>query len=205
VLHSLRLPGESDDAFRARAARAAKVARVLVEACLQNRCMRQYIEDPSLPYSESNVRKNPTVRIEYEQAIAIGGIGETLAATRSKSWGDGPWLMPLEPDHVFDPFRITYIYRENSVYNRRFEQRRRLKQLLGRSFRPLVETAKRRTKSLFLEHVTADEAAAIQRILGIDPGRFWRAARAYPQRIPTRPQTATDELNPLPSPPDPRP
>ena len=139
--------------------------------------MRQYIEDPSLPYSESSVRKNPTVRIEYEQAIAIGGIGETLAATRSKFWGDGPWVMPLEREDVFDPFRITYIYRENSVYNGRFEQRRRLKQLLGRSFRPLVETAKRRTKSLFLEHVTADEAAAIQRILGIDPGRFWRAAK----------------------------
>ena len=28
--------------------------------------------------------------LEYEQAIAIGGIGECLAATASKNWGDGP-------------------------------------------------------------------------------------------------------------------
>jgi hypothetical protein len=139
--------------------------------------MRQYIEDPSLPYSEATVRENPTVRIEYEQAIALGGIGETVAATRSKSWGDGPWVMPLERDDVFDPVRITYVYRENSLYNRRFEQRRRLKELLGKRFRPLVETAKMHTKGIFLKHLRQEEAAAIQRVLGIDPGRFWRAAK----------------------------
>ena len=101
LLHSIRLPGESDDKFRARAIRAVSIAKVLVEACLQNRCMRQYIEDPALPYSERAVREKPTVRIEYEQAIAIGGIGETLAATRSKSWGDGPWVTVFEQQALF--------------------------------------------------------------------------------------------------------
>jgi len=40
--------------------------------------------------------------------------------------------MPLEPDDEFFAYRVTYFYRENSLYNRRFEQRQRLKELLGR-------------------------------------------------------------------------
>ena len=54
--------------------------------------------------------------------------------------------MPIEPDDVFFPDRVTYIYRGNSLYNRRFEQRQRLKELLGKRWRPLVEAAKRQTK-----------------------------------------------------------
>lgn len=61
---------------------------MLIEACLSNRCVLRYIADPELPmYSEAAVRRDPVVRIEYEQAIAIRGMGECLAATRSKHWG----------------------------------------------------------------------------------------------------------------------
>ena len=51
----------------------------------------------------------------------MGGIGETLAATKSKSWGEGPFILPLKPNDWFYAERITYIYRKNSLYNRRFE------------------------------------------------------------------------------------
>jgi hypothetical protein len=173
-VHSLRFPGETDADFRRRAERAFRVAKVLVDACLANRCMQRYMADPALPYSPASVRQSPTVRVEYEQAIAIGDIGSCLSATRNKHWGAGPWLMPLEEDDEFDPRRVTYMYRTNSLYNRRFEQRRRLKELLGRRWRPLVETAKRRTKGIFLEHLTSEQADAIRRVLAIEPGRFWR-------------------------------
>jgi len=118
--------------------------------------------------------------VEYEQAIAIGDIGSCLAATRSKRWGDGPYIMPLEPDDPVAPFRIVYVYRPNSVYNRRFNQRQRMKDLLGKRYRALVERAKSKyfTKSLFLEGLTDDEAAAIRRVFGIDAGEFWRAAKS---------------------------
>ena len=139
-MRTLRFLGESDGDFRRRAERAVCVAKVLVEACLSDRSMQGYIADPALPYTEDDVRISPTVRVEYEQAIAIGDLGSCLSATRSKRWGDGPWVMPLEPDDEFFPDRVTYIYRTNSLYNRRFEQRRRLKELLGKRLRPLVET-----------------------------------------------------------------
>lgn len=179
-MRSLRMDGESDDAFRRRAERAECIATVLVKACLANRCMQEYIADPSLPMiTEESVRRSPTVRIEYEQAVAIGGIAETLQATRSKHWGDGPYVLPLREDDEFFANRITYIYRENSLYNRRFEQRRRLKELLGRRHRKLVEWAKDRstTKRIFLRDLTAEQAAAIRRILNVEPGEFWRACK----------------------------
>ena len=175
---SLRLTGENDEAFRKRAERAARIARALIEGCLANKCMQEYMADPDLPeYTEERNRRSPTVRIEYEQAIAIGGIGETLQSTESKHWGEGPSIMPLEPDDWFYAERITYVYRENSLYNRRFEQRMRLKELLGKRWRPLVGEAKYHTKKIFLANLSTDQGRAIRRILEVEPGRFWRACK----------------------------
>lgn len=174
-MRPLRFPDEADDAFRTRAERAGTIARVLVGACFQNHQIQQLLIEGHL--SEDAVRVNPTVRVEYEQAIAIGGIGETLDATKSKYWGDGPWIMPLEPDDQFFPDRITYLYRHNSVYNRRFEQRIRLKELLGKRHRNLVGNAKYFTKEIFLRQLTMLQAIAIRRILDVEPGLFWRAAQ----------------------------
>lgn len=171
----LRLPGEDDDAFRERAKRAARVAAVLIEACLRNRLVRELIAEGE--WTEEQMRSHPIVRVEFEQAVAIGGLGETLDATKSKHWGEGPWIMPLRPEDVFFPDRITYLYRENSLYNRRFEQRQRLKELLGRRWRKLVGEAQWKTKALFLESMTAEQAAAIRRILHLEPSVFWRGCR----------------------------
>ena len=103
--------------------------------------------------------KSPTVRVEYEQAFAIGSIGECLQATAKKSWGAGPWIMPLEVDDWFFAQRISYYFRENSLYNRRFNQRRRMKKLL-RAHRRLVGDAKWATKELFLKGLTEEQAEA---------------------------------------------
>src|SRR5205823_5416938 len=59
-------------------------------------CMRSYIEDPLMPHTVESVLRNPTVRVEFEQAIAIGGVGECLAATKTKNWGAGSSVLPLE-------------------------------------------------------------------------------------------------------------
>jgi len=178
-MRELRFVGESDDTFRNRAERAARYARILVEAALSNHFVRQFIADPKLPHTEESERSNPTVRVEYEQAIAIDGIGECLRSTRSKHWGDGPQVMPLGLDDPVDPFRILYLYKEGSVYNRRFEQRRRMKELLGRGYRSLVTAAKykRTTKAMFLAELRDDQVQAIRQILGVNPGDFWRAVR----------------------------
>lgn len=174
----MRFDGETDSAFRQRAERTLRIAKVLVEACLANECTRAYIADPSLPmYTIESVRRDPIVRVEYEQAIAVGEMGTCLAATKSKRWGEGPSVMPLEPADWYFPDRVTYQYRECSLYNRRYEQRMRMKELLGKRWRKLVGEAKWHTKKIFLGHLTASEAAAIRRILSIDAGTFWQAAK----------------------------
>lgn len=138
--------------------------------------MQSYIDDPTSPHTVESVRRNPTVRVEYEQAIAIGGIGECLAATKTKNWGSGPSVMPLDMDDWFYPDRITYLFRSNSLYNRRFHQRRRMKQLLG-IHRALVGEAMADTKKRFLAQLTTEQMTAIQRVLRVGPERFWRAAK----------------------------
>jgi len=178
-MRDLRFPGESGDEFRARAERAGRVARILVEAALANHCVRQLIADKVIGHSEASVRMSPPVRIEYEQAIAIGDLGTCLRATKSKHWGDGPYVLPLEPDDPVDAMRVLYLFRENSVYNRRFLQRRKLKELLGKKHRKLVQTAmqSRWTKDLFLAELTIADREAIERCLHLTPSEFWHAAK----------------------------
>ncbi|HPM79857.1 MAG TPA: hypothetical protein PLF81_04130, partial [Candidatus Anammoximicrobium sp.] len=89
------------------------------------------------------------------------------------------------------PKKSSCTLAERTLYNRRFEQRRRLKELLGKRLRPLVETAKRRTKTLFLDLLTREEADAIRRILNMEPGAFWRACKGrtfhnFPPRLVQR-------------------
>ncbi len=73
--------------------------------------MQRYLADPSTLHTVESVLRNPTVRVEYEQAIAIGGMGECLSSTAKKNWGKGPWVMPLEAEDWFYPDRITYLFR----------------------------------------------------------------------------------------------
>lgn len=176
-MRTLRFPGEGDDAFRVRAERAGTIARVLVDACLKNTAVRDMIADPTLPYTEDDLRRNPIVRVEFEQAFAVGGIGECLDATKNKHWGDGPSVMPLQQDDPVSPDRILYVYKENSLYNRRFRQRRRLKELLGKEHRALVGRAMRATKTEFLAEVREAEARVVRLRLNTSVGDLWRAVR----------------------------
>ncbi len=170
----MRLPDESDEAFIERANRAAQIGRVLVEACFWNQQVQALLAEGLL--TERALSGCPIVRIDFEQAYAIGHPGETLHATRNKHWGDGPYVLPLEPDDRFMNGFITYIYKPESVYNRRFNQRLRLKELLGKN-RKVVQDAKYWTKAMFLKHLTKDQAAAIRGCIGVEPGIFWRAAK----------------------------
>ena len=174
----LRFDGETENQFKERAEKRLRCANFLIDACLQNECVQTYIADPDLPlWTEHDMRQSPIIRVEYEQGIAYGSIGECLAATKSKYWGLGPQILPLKPDDWLYPTRITYEYRESSLYNRRYLQRMRMKELLGKRFRKLVGEAKYHTKTVFLEHLTVREARAIRNRLGCEPGEMWRAAQ----------------------------
>jgi hypothetical protein len=175
MTRSLRFAGESDDEFRSRAERAAKYAKLLIDAALTNHEIRALIADARHPeWTEAGERENPTVRLDYDQAVCIAGIGEGLAATKNKNWGDGPYIQPLEPEDPVDPMFVTYVFKPNSLYNRRFEQRQKLKRLLGKTHRPLVTAAKRSTKRSFVDALTSQQAYVIRKALGLDPTTFWR-------------------------------
>ena len=186
----LRLPGESDANFLNRVEQAAKVAKVLMDACLQNGCVRILIDEPEFPfYTEEYFRESPIVQIDYEEAYAIAAIDDGLSATRRKRWGDGPWILPLASDEYVDPYFITYCHKPNSKRRQRFEQRQRLKELLGRNHRSLVKLAQRNTKTRFLEQLDEVGFHAIATRLKLDPGTFWRAAKgtAFPA-LPLKPK-----------------
>jgi hypothetical protein len=86
-------------------------------------------------------------------------------------------IEPLRPDDPVHPTRILFVDKATSPYNRRVEQRRALKRLLGRQYRSLVTKASRSTKKDFLKYdLTESGAEAIRRRLKMDPGRFCRVA-----------------------------
>jgi hypothetical protein len=179
------------------AERAARIARALTDGALANQCVREFIEFPDRDFpgmwTEAKVRANPPVRVEFDHAIVLGGMGEALAAARLRRPGDDPgkvstwrWkpsfgeligILPLEPADPVGEFHVMYLYKGTSPYNRRVEQRRYLKKRLGTGHRSQVGEAMRYGKREFLTKLPPETAKRIASRLNLDPGTFWRVAR----------------------------
>jgi hypothetical protein len=166
---------------KAEVERVGRIAHVLIDAALANRDIQAHLADPTPPrlWTAEGVRRNPTCRVEWEHAIVIGGIGESLAAARHKNWGLFTGILPLGLDDPVYWCRILYLYKASSPYNRRVEQRHALKRILGRQHRPLVTLASRSTKRDFLAALTELGAHVIKRRLCLEPNKFWRAAKGH--------------------------
>jgi hypothetical protein len=117
------------------------------------------------------------VRVEFSHAFILGRVGESFAAARYKAWGEFISIHPLDARDPIDPVRIVFAFKTSAPYQRRFEQRTRLRQMLGKDYAPLVLKALRSTKGEFLERLTKDEAARLRARTGLGPSRFWRAAK----------------------------
>jgi hypothetical protein len=159
---------------------AASPASTFAQAALANRDIRSYRDDPRYAgiWTMERVARHPTVRVVFEHAEVIGGPGESLAAACHKNFGRFLGIQPLRPDDPVHPCRILFVYKATSPYNRRVEQRRALKRLLGRQYQSLVTKASRSTKKDFLKFdLTPEAAKTIARRLKLDPGRFWRVAK----------------------------
>lgn len=179
------------------AERMARIAAALTEAALKNVWVREYIDhpDPDWPggWTEERVRNNPPVRVEFDHATVVGGVGESLSAARLRKAGEtagavSSWrwkpsfgeligVLPLEEETPVGEFNILYIYKGSSPYNRRVEQRKYLKKRLGTGHRQAVTEAMYWSKRDFLAKLAPHVAARIQARLKLDPGRFWRVAR----------------------------
>ena len=120
---------------------------------------------------------NPVVRVEFEQAFVLGRLGESLSAARHKAWGVFLGIRPLEVGDPVHPCRVTYAFKADAPYQKRFEQRRRLRRMLGKEYAGLVPRAMGSGKAKFLAGLSGDEAARVRARTGLKPGRFWRAAK----------------------------
>jgi len=173
--------------------------QMFAEAALANLNIRDFLADPKLGrvWTEESIRRCPTCRNEWEYVVVIATTGEAHSAAKHKRWGRFLSVMPLAHDDPVHPYRILYCYKSASPYNRRVEQRRELKRILGKKHRPIVTRASRSTKRDFLRTITTDEVRAISLRLKLDPGRFWRVAGGKEFiELPKRPRQLTLFDNP---------
>src|SRR4051794_3507430 len=105
-----------------------------VAACLANENVRFYLGDRSPGWSESSLESSPIVRVEFEHAFVLGRLGESLCAARHKGWGEFLGVRPLEARDPVHPLRVAYAFKEAAPYQRRFDQRRRLRRMLGKEY-----------------------------------------------------------------------
>ncbi len=158
--------------------RVARIARVLIDAALANRDIQGHIADPRPPrlWTVNGVKENPTVRVEWEHTVVIGGIGESLAAARHKSWGPFIGVLPLQPHEpgplVPDPLLLQGQQPVQSPRRTTAPSQTNL----GRLHRSLVTKAARSTKRRFPTLLSEYGAEVIKRRLRLDPGQFGRAA-----------------------------
>jgi hypothetical protein len=146
------------------------VARALVAGALGNHWVREYFEAYPAVWTEAGQRRSPTVRVEFEHAIVIGHTGEGLAAGKNKAWGPVLGVFPLEVNDPVDPYRLLYLFRDSSPYQKRFEQRRYMRERLGPGFSRLVTRAFRSTLFRFLPTLTAADVVTVSERLGVLAG-----------------------------------
>ena len=157
--------------------RATAVRPDLVDAALASEAVRRLIADYPEIYTEAGIRRSPIVRAEFEHATVIGHPGEALAIGLRKNWGGFLGFRPLRDEDPVDPRFVLYVFKSGNPYNRRVLQRRTMKSRLPRAYRRWVNEAYRNPRRNFLAQLPADAAEAIRCALGLDPIRFWRAAR----------------------------
>lgn len=160
-----------------RIAELLPVARALVAGALGNHQVREHLADYPRIWSEERQTRNPTVRVEFEHTIVIGGIGEGLAAGRNKNWGPVIGVFPLEPDDPVDSHRLLYLFKNSSPYQAQFDQRKYMRERMGKGFSKLVNRAMGATLDAFTKRLTAAEVVVIADRLNLTAREFWRAAK----------------------------
>jgi hypothetical protein len=148
-----------------------------VAACLVNEHISRYLTDRRPGWCRPSLEASPIVRVEFEHTFVLGRLGESLCAARHKAWGNFLGVRPLEALDPVHPSRIVYAFKAAAPYQRRFEQRRRLRRMLGKEYAPLVPRAMGAGKTAFLASLSEDEAALVRARTGLEPGRFWRAVK----------------------------
>jgi hypothetical protein len=148
-----------------------------VAACLINEHVSGHLADRRPGWSRTSLEASPIVRVEFQHAFVLGRLGESLCAARHKAWGDFLGVRPLEARDPVHPSRLAYAFEATAPYQRRFEQRRRLRRMLGKEYSHLVPRAMGAKKAEFLAGLSEHEAARVRARTDLGPGRFWRVVK----------------------------
>ena len=130
-----------------------------VEACLANECIKSYLADGRTGWCLESLQIYPVVQVEFEHAFVLGQVGESLSIARQNVWGDFLGVRPLHPHYPIDPLRVMFAFKDSAAYQKRFEQRGRLRRMLRKHYAPFVLRALRSGKGEFLSGLTEDATA----------------------------------------------
>ncbi len=148
-----------------------------VATCLDNEYVSGYLTNRRPGWSRTSLEASPIVWVEFQHAVVLGRLGESLCAARHKAWGEFLGVRPLETRDPVHPSRVAYAFKATAPYQRRFEQRRRLRRMLGKEYSKLVPRAMGAKKAEFLAALSEHEAVRVRARTGLGPGRFWRVVK----------------------------
>lgn len=166
-----------------------------VAAALANHAILEFQRDSRLAglWTESGLRANPPLRVEFEHAIVFGVINDAGDIAKHKSWGKLMTLQPLRIDDWVHPRNISYMLKSTSKLRMRWEFRDNFRALLGNK-RSLVTEALRSGKATFLASVGESDTQALRLRLDLAPDEFWRLVRHGDRLGPDAIHTFLDRL-----------
>lgn len=150
-----------------------------IAAAQANVSIQEFQNDPRYRelWTETNIRRNPPFRCEFEHATVFGSISEAGDIAKNKSWGLLIDLQPLRSNDRLFPMHISYSLKPTSRLRMRWEFRDTFRNVLGSRHRRIVANTLRDTKRLFLERLNAEDAKVIRDRLDLTPEKFWQMCR----------------------------
>lgn len=116
-----------------------------------------------------------------------------LIKSMTRKLGNPVNIIPFDKNESYlDPYRITYMYYENSRRKKAYNKRAMLKNSLPQNFRKFVRFARKKNQKHFLEDITEDFKTVLKKKGYKDAVHFWRVCRYNHFEIPDFQKKLTD-------------
>lgn len=125
-----------------------------LKAALQNKEVQEWMDgkvQAFMPFTLPSFIVNIPAVWEFEFVEVTGSVNDANWCASQYRWNKFIGVRPLLPDTRFHHFRIPIIHKSNSRFRVGWENRNRLKAMLGSKYRRLVNDARGMGKGEFLE------------------------------------------------------
>lgn len=127
---------------------------VYLKAAFKNQHIRSWMNGEHkvfVPFDLASFIVNVPAIWEFEFVEMIGTVNDANWCAGHYRWKRFNSVRPLSPDTPWNDFRIPILHKPNSRFRAGWENRNRLKALLGPKYRRLVNDARSLTRKVFLE------------------------------------------------------